>query len=133
MLPCHRHPLMRLSARSISPISSWSSWWTVRVRTYNQNLTTAASAQAEWKTSGHRSQRAATRRRSLSPAKLFPVTCRFLWSSASWGTGARRFLPEGVRGEISLFFSAFRNQSASQPRPAVRSIRSGRPGSPVTV
>ena len=48
-----------------------------RVRIHNQNKTTAANAQADRKTLGHRSYRVATLRQSLSRAKLFSILWRF--------------------------------------------------------
>ena len=88
-----------------------------RVRIHNQNKTTAAKAQADRKTLGHRSYRVATLRQSLSRAKLFSILWRFRYRASSCGKGILRLLRDGMQGVIPFSSRPSRYQSASLSYP----------------
>ena len=86
MLVIARHSLLRSTrAKKIRSrrVFHRSDAGRTRVRIHNQNMTTAAKAQADRKTFAHLSYRVATRRQSLRRAKLFSILWRFLSRSAS--------------------------------------------------
>jgi len=88
----------------------------IRVRIHSQNMTTAAKAHVDRKTFGHLSWRVATRRQSLSRAKLFSILWRLRYRASSWEIGTLRFFREGMHGLIPLSSRVSRYQSASYPR-----------------
>ncbi|TNH38048.1 ParA family protein [Paracoccus haeundaensis] len=62
----------------LDPNKDILTWWAVRVRIHNKQMTVAARAMAERKTSGHLSYRVATHLQSLSLPNMISMRLRRL-------------------------------------------------------